>query len=272
MNASSSASIPTRPPTPQWPSAATRRSSPLSRSGRPAADAIGWSSWAEALQEAHLGHRVGRRARLSAGPTARRCRRARPRCAGDPGFEGAGAREPGSRTRTTPTMPARWPSPLCGHRGCGRCRRPITPRCCAFWPSATRTSEASAPSWCAGSMPMIASLAAGGIAKELNASDADGLLGAFEPSSAIESDPARAGPGAPRGRPTARLPAEGVPQADQDGRPGVGNLAHRCLRDRTRPGLLIDRLHRRCHSVQEPRPVRRLQRHRTDRGVLRVVV
>ena len=33
----------------------------------------------------------------------------------------------------------------------------------------------------------IASLAAGGIAKELNASDADGLLGAFEPSSATEA-------------------------------------------------------------------------------------
>ena len=34
---------------------------------------------------------------------------------------------------------------------------------------------------------LIASLAAGGIAKELNASDADGLLGAFEPGSPVEA-------------------------------------------------------------------------------------
>ena len=34
--------------------------------------------------------------------------------------------------------------------------------------------------------PVIASLAPGGIAKELNASDADALLGAFEPSSPVE--------------------------------------------------------------------------------------
>jgi len=34
-----------------------------------------------------------------------------------------------------------------------RCvQMPITPRCCASWPSATRTSATSGPSWCADSM------------------------------------------------------------------------------------------------------------------------
>lgn len=60
----------------------------------------------------------------------------------------------GKSDRTTPTTPGRWPSPHCGPLGCGRCRRPIMPTYCACWPSATRTSEAFAPSWCAGSMPI----------------------------------------------------------------------------------------------------------------------
>ena len=55
----------------------------------------------QALQEAHLGHRVRRRSRLTVGPAARRCRAARHRRAGDPGLE-CGCLERQSLTRTIP--------------------------------------------------------------------------------------------------------------------------------------------------------------------------
>ena len=72
----------------------------------------------------------------------------------------------------------------------------------------------------------IASLAAGGIAKELNASDADAATWCIRAVVPGGADPPRAGPRAARGRPSSRRPAEGVAQADQDGGPGVGYLAH----------------------------------------------
>ena len=118
----------------------------------------------------------------------------------------------------------------------------------------------------------IASLAAGGIAKELNASDADGLLGVSRTRPLqLKYDPSLVGPGAAGGCPPSRCPAEGVPQADQVGGPSVGDLAahRRRLWDRSGAGLLTDRLHRRRHPASsQSGPVRCLQRHRTGRGLL----
>ena len=94
----------------------------------------------------------------SAGSAARRCRRARPRRAGHPGLEGAGARD-GQVGQERPQR-----RPLGGH--CGPpvtgapvgARRPTTPKYCGCWPNGTRTSGTSGPSWCADSTPCIASL------------------------------------------------------------------------------------------------------------------
>ena len=85
----------------------------------------------------------------------------------------------GSRTKPTPTTPGRWPSPPCGPQGSARCRRPIMLMYFASWPSATDIGSLRTKLVCR-LHAKIASLAAGGIAKGLNASDADGLLGAFE--------------------------------------------------------------------------------------------
>src|ERR1035437_2766455 len=57
------------------------------------------------------------------------------------------------RTRTTPTMPAQWPSPRSGHLDCVPSLSPTTPRCCGSWPSEMVTSGTTAPRWCAGSTP-----------------------------------------------------------------------------------------------------------------------
>ena len=62
-------------------------------------------------------------------------------------------------------------------------------------------------------------------------------------------------------------PTEGVPQADRDRRPGVGNLGHRRLWGRPVLACSLIGYTGDVTRFSEPRPVRRLQRHRTHRAV-----
>jgi len=58
-------------------------------------------------------------------------------------------------------------------------------------------------------------------------------------------------PRAPRGRPTTRLPAEGVPPTDQERGPGLGHLPHRGLWRWPGARLCPHRLHRRRSQIRE---------------------
>ena len=81
------------------------------------------------------------------------------------------------------------PSPLCGHPGSDRCGWPTTARSCGCWPSATTRSGGCATTSSPGSTPLSPNLSPGGIAKELNASDAIALLDGFEPITPVGADP-----------------------------------------------------------------------------------
>ena len=70
---------------------------------------------------------------------------------------------------------------------------------------------------------LLAELAAGGIAKEINASDVDRFLEAVTPATPGRAGPLRPGRRAARRRPPPRRPAQGVAQADPRRRPSVGN-------------------------------------------------
>ena len=110
------------------------------------------------LREAHLGYRVGGWTGLSVGPAARGPGRRRRRCSGHPGLAGPGARPRVVRTRTTPTMPSRWPSPPCGHRCFVPSSELTIVKSCASWPSATWTSVIIEPGLSVGSTPSWPSL------------------------------------------------------------------------------------------------------------------
>ena len=101
---------------------------------------------------------------------------------------------------------------------------------------------------------LLMELAPGGIAKELNASDAVALLERVEPATPVEAGPPRPGRRAARRRAAPRRPAQGVAPAHPHRGRRVGDDAHRPVRRRADHRLLPDRLHRRHQPVREPRP------------------
>ena len=82
---------------------------------------------------------------------------------------------------------------------------------------------------------LLAELAGGGIAKEINASDVDRFLEAMTPSTSGRAGPLRPGRRAPRRHPPSRRPTQGVTQTDPRRRPRVRNVAHRPVRCRADP-------------------------------------
>ena len=232
--------------------ATTPADRPVGRVGRP-------------VREADLGHRVRWRPRVSAGPAAGGCRRGRARRAGHLGL-GCGCWGRGSRTRTIPTTPGRWPSPHCGHRGCvgagGQSCRGTAPVGQAQQRHRKPAHQAGVPA-----PRPIASLSAGGIAKELNASDADGLLASIRASlghrtirhqlalelledvrrldgQLKESQQRIKRRSGPRGPPSPSL---------------SGSVPSSPVRSSATPAM---------SPLRQPGPVRRLQRHRSGRGLL----
>jgi hypothetical protein len=116
---------------------------------------------------------------------------------------------------------------------------------------------------------LVRELAPGGIAKELNASDAVALLDRIDPAAPAEAARRDQAIELLTGCAAPRRTAQGVAPADPNRRGGLGDDAHRALRRRTDHRLLLDRLHRRHQPVREPGRLRRLQRHRTGRTLLR---
>ena len=116
---------------------------------------------------------------------------------------------------------------------------------------------------------LLAELAPGGIAKELNASDADRAPRPDPAGQPGRADPLRPGGRTPRRRPPPRRAnsrrrtnASATPSPRREQRVtdifGVGPII----------AAIADRLHRRRRRFAQPRPLRRLQRHRTDRALL----
>ena len=198
-----------------------------------------------AVRAADVGDRVRGRARLSARPAARRGRRDGRRCAGHVGVAGAGARRRAGRTRTTPTTRCRWRSPRCGRRRCDRFEpadhaevlRLLAKRNIDIGNHRTRVVCRL--------HALLAELAPGGIAKELNASDVDRLLDADRPGDAGRAGPLRPRRRAARRHPPPRRPAQGVAPTDPRRGAGVGHDAHRPVRCRPDHRRYAHRLHRR---------------------------
>ena len=92
---------------------------------------------------------------------------------------------------------------------------------------------------------LLLELAAGGIAKEINASDVDRFLAEAHPATPGRAGPLRPGRRAPRRHPPPRRPTQGLPQTDPRRRRGVGDHRHRPLRRRPDHRRHADRLHRR---------------------------
>ena len=99
-----------------------------------------------ALRRAHLGHRVRRWSRLSAGPTARRCRRSGARRPTHVGLEGQGARHGAFGEERSQRCLLRCHRRLALEWSSQRSSGPITPRSCGCWPSATTTWAECGPS------------------------------------------------------------------------------------------------------------------------------
>ena len=115
---------------------------------------------------------------------------------------------------------------------------------------------------------LLAELAAGGIAKEINASDVDAFLADITPATR-SSRSATTWPSSCSTTSDASTPSSRTPTADPTSGRSIGHDGHRPLRHRPDPRRDAHRLHRRHHPVRGPRPLRRLQRHRPRRVLLR---
>lgn len=114
---------------------------------------------------------------------------------------------------------------------------------------------------------LLQTLSPGGISKDLYASDAERFLGAVRPQSPVEQarcDMAYELLDAPP-----RRSAQGLTPADPRCGQGLGNHVDRPLRGGPDHRQHAHRLHGRRSPVRQSGPVRRLQRHRPDRAVLR---
>src|SRR5438874_608785 len=81
---------------------------------------------------------------------------------------GRGCCRRAGRTRTIPTTRCRSRSPRCVRRACDVLRRSVTVKCCGCSRSGTSISGTNAAGSCLG-CSLVAALAGGGIAKEVNA-------------------------------------------------------------------------------------------------------
>ena len=100
---------------------------------------------------------------------------------------GCGCWRPGTSTRTTPTMPARWRSPRCARPMSGRPGVMITPRCSRSGPSATRTWAGPAPRWPARLHQVLCELVPGGVPGEISAGQAARFLESVTPAGAVDA-------------------------------------------------------------------------------------
>ena len=250
--------------------AATRTSSARMKvraTRRPGRPAVGVG---RAVRGADVGDRVRGRARLSARPAARRCRRGRRRCAGHAGVAGPGAGAgPVEQERPERRAVGRGRC-ACARRRCDRSRRPTTARCCGCWRSATSTSATTAPGSCAASTRCWWSSPRAGSPRNSTLLTSTRFLAAVDADHAGRAGPLRPGRRAPRRHPPPRRPAQGVTQADPRPRSrasgttltdlfGVGPIIAAML-----IGYTGD-----VTRFREPRPLRRLQRHRPGRVLLR---
>ena len=116
---------------------------------------------------------------------------------------------------------------------------------------------------------VLCDLVPGGIADEISPAQATRLLDELEPVRGGRRGPPRARRGAPR-RPAPPRRASS-PSASSGSPPrstASKTTAHRALRRRPDRRRHRHRRHRRHRPLPDPRPLRRLQRHRPDRGVL----
>ena len=176
--------------------------------------------------------------------------------------------EAGNTTRTTRTTPGRWRSPRCARRRGARSPPRASGGAALVVQTQPRPRQAPHP----GRVPAprgAAELAPGGIAKEINAGQAAGLLARIKPA-----DPGRTDPPRPRRRTPRRSTPHRRPDARHPRRLTAAVTASGTTPDRTssasaRSSPPPHRLHRRRRPLRRPRPVRRLQRHRPGRALLR---
>ena len=224
--------------------------------------------WAERFAERTWAIEGAERARLPAGPAARRRRRAGRRRAAEAGRAGAAAGDRSRPTRTIPTTPV------------GRRRRAALDDAkevgvedhaavMKLWAKRHRNLSSSRTRVACRLHAVLCELVPGGVAGEIYAEQAARCSTTSNPT-ARSPPPASSSPSelvADLRRVDA--PARRVEEAARAGRRRVGHHPHRHVRRRPDRRRHRRRHHRRHRPLPDPRPLRRLQRHRTDRGVLR---